>query len=91
MYRVNLRNLVKNKLTIAKDWNIQPSEIDRMPYYEYEEFLEEINKRNKEEEKRQKNQEKAQSVPRMPSPNDYAKTMSNMSSKLPKVSIPNFK
>lgn len=57
MFRVDIRNLVKNRLYIAKDFNIQPSEIARMPYYEYEFLLEDIKEFVEEEKKRNKEQE----------------------------------
>lgn len=57
MFRVDIRNLVKNRLYIAKDFNIQPSEIARMPYYEYEFLLEDIKEFAEEEKKRNKEQE----------------------------------
>ena len=50
--------MVRNKLFICKEWHIQPSEIDRMAYYEYELICEEINIVQKEHEKQQKEQEK---------------------------------
>lgn len=57
--------MVKNKLFICKDWHIQPSEIDKLPFYEYEWLLESINKNNKEEaerhEQENKNYERMQS------------------------------
>ena len=57
MFRVDIRNLVKNRLYIAKDFNIQPSEIARMPYYEYEFLLEDIKEFAEEEKKKNKEQE----------------------------------
>lgn len=57
MFRVDIRNLVKNRLYIAKDFNIQPSEIAQMPYYEYEFLLEDIKEFAEEEKKRNKEQE----------------------------------
>ena len=36
MYRIDLENLVRNKLYICKEYHIQPSEIDRMMYFDYE-------------------------------------------------------
>lgn len=54
LWRVNLRNLVKNKLYISRDWHIAPSEIDRLVYFEYEQMLEDINEFNKEQEKKSK-------------------------------------
>lgn len=57
MFRVDIRNLVKNRLYIAKDFNIQPSEIARMPFYEYEFLLEDIKEFAEEEKKKNKEQE----------------------------------
>lgn len=51
--------MVRSKLYIAKEYNIQPSEIDRLAYYEYEQIYEEIHVIQKEQEKQQKEQEKA--------------------------------
>lgn len=59
MFRVELRPLLRNKLHICKDYHIQPSEIDRMPYYEYECLLEDINAYVKEEEERQKKEQES--------------------------------
>ena len=91
MWRVNLRNLVKNKLWISKEWHISFTEIDKTVYYEYEWLLDEINEHNKEQEKRSKEEQKQydsmkQSMPNM---NNLHNQMSkNMS--LPKISIPKF-
>lgn len=91
MLRVNLRNLVKNKLYISKEWHIQPSEIDHLVYYEYEQILDEINEQNKEQEKRNKEEQKQydsmrQSIPNM---NNMTKNFGqNMT--LPKVNLPKF-
>ena len=57
MFRVDIRNLVKNRLYIAKDFNIQHSEIARMPFYEYEFLLEDIKEFAEEEKKKNKEQE----------------------------------
>lgn len=57
MFKVDIRSLVKNRLFIAKDFNIQPSEIAKMPYYEYEFLLEDIKEYAEEENKKQKEQE----------------------------------
>ena len=52
---INLRNLTKNKLFICKEYHIQPSEIDRMQFWEYEWYTDEIKEITKEQEKQQKN------------------------------------
>lgn len=87
MYLVDIRNLVRNKLNICKEYHIQPSEIDRMMYFEYEYILEDINKDIKEQEKRQKEQEKQQESYKSSMPN-YSKMMSGMQSSIPKFSMP---
>ena len=58
MYRINIESLVRNKLYICKDFHIQPSEIDRMWYFEYEQILKEINAHIKEQEKQNEEQQK---------------------------------
>ena len=90
MLRVNLRNLVKNELYICKEWHIQPSEIDKLPYYEYEWMIDEINEHNKEQEKRSKQeQEQYDSMKKgMPNMNNIMKGYQQPT--LPKVSLPKF-
>ena len=87
IYLVDIRNLVKSKLNICKEYHIQPSEIDRMPYYEYEYMIEDINKDIKEQEKRQKEQEKQQESYKASMPN-YGRIMSGMQGSMPKISMP---
>ena len=89
MFRINTANLVRNKLFICRDWHVQPSEIDKFAFYEYEKILEEIHIVNKEEEKRSKEQEKqmGSSTPNMSSMmNSMKNNMNNF--KMPKVSMP---
>lgn len=74
--------MVRNKLYISKDFNIQPSEIDRMVYYEYEQLLDDIKEMRDKEEEERKKQEKQQNSS---SPYKMPKAPS-----LPKVSIPRF-
>lgn len=58
LFKINTANLVRDKLYICKEYHIQPSEIDKFAYYEYEQIKEEINLIQKEQEKQQKKQEK---------------------------------
>jgi hypothetical protein len=96
MFRVSLRNLVKNKLYICKEYHIQPSELDRMVYYEYEWILEEINILQKEQEKQQESQNKEYDS--MRSSMNPSNMMKNMHSsipnygniKMPTLQIPKF-
>lgn len=53
LFNINLINLIKNKVALSKNFNIAPSEIDKMYYWEYEYFLEEVNNNIKAENERQ--------------------------------------
>ena len=53
LFRINVINLIQIKSSLAKNFHIQPSEIDRMPMWEYELFIEELNKQVKEENNQQ--------------------------------------
>lgn len=79
--------MVRNKLYICKDYHIQPSEIDRMMYFEYENLLEEINVLQKEQEKQQEEHDKMMNNI---NGNSYARNMrNNMNNfKVPKVPMP---
>ena len=53
-------NFIKIKSILAKEFHIQPSELDKMPAWEYELFIKEINKSVQEEnERNQKEMDKA--------------------------------
>ena len=84
MFRVDIRNLVKNRLYIAKDFNIQPSEIDRLQYYEYEIMLDEIKDEQKKEAQRQKEQEEQyQNSSRTPNMNNIMRQAQTSIPKMP--------
>lgn len=58
LFKVDVRNLVKNRLYLTKETHIQPSVYESWPFYEYEFFLEdykewveEQNKQNEEQNK----------------------------------------
>lgn len=77
--------MVRNKLIICREYHIQPSEIDRMAFYEYEQILEEINIIQKNEEKRQKEQEKQYSSTNY----NPSSMMNSMRNSMPKMTMPN--
>ena len=54
LFRIDLLNYIKVKSILAKEFHIQPSEIDKMPAWEYELFMREINQAVKEENERNK-------------------------------------
>jgi len=74
-----LLQLIRNKVTIAKNFNISPSEIDKMFYWEYEYLLDEINNNIKTENDRQKEENDKYNF----NPNSM---MRSMRSSLPKTS-----
>ena len=83
---INLRNLTKNKLFICKEYHIQPSEIDRMQFWEYEWYTDEIKEISKAQEKEQKRQEKEySSIQGSMNPSNM---MRNVSQSMPSVSMP---
>lgn len=85
LWVISLRNLARNKLHICKEWHIQPSEIDRMPYFQYEEYLELIQEFNKEEENRRKQEEKQYKMPNM---NNMMSSVKRNMPTIPKMNIP---
>lgn len=71
LFKVNITNLVRDKVVIVKEFYIQPSEIDRMPMWEYEMVREEIMKHLKEREQENEKQQKgydpsSYKMPKMP-------------------------
>lgn len=92
IFRVDVRNLVKNKLYICKEYHIQPSEVDRMIFFEYEYMLDDIKgiqDQEKEEREKQERGEGAYKTPKMPDMNSMKSSMPNYSAPaLPKISLP---
>jgi hypothetical protein len=83
--------LVKNKLYICRDWHIQPSEIDRLVYFEYEYILQDINKENQEQEKRNKEDEKKYgNMGKLPNYNNMMNSASHNMPKMPSFNMPKF-
>lgn len=57
LFTIDLHNFIYIKAILAKEFHIQPSELERMPAWEYELFMEELNKAIKEDNKRNKEEE----------------------------------
>lgn len=90
IFQVDVRNLVKNKLAISREYHVQPSEIDKLQFYEYEMYLDEINRDIKEQEKRKKEQEKEQKAS-MPNMGNIMRTAQSSMPKMPTMpSMPKF-
>lgn len=77
LFKIDIQNLVRDKVLIVKKFFIQPSEIDRMPFWEYEMVREQIIKFMDDEAKQheqqkaefdsRKNDVKMPKTPKMPS------------------------
>ena len=57
LFSIDLHNFIYIKAMLAKNFHIQPSELERMPGWEYEMFMIELNKAIKEENKKNKEEE----------------------------------
>lgn len=53
LFQIDIANLISNKVSLAKNFHIQPSEIDKMTMWEYEMFMKELNEVVKKENKDQ--------------------------------------
>lgn len=83
-------NFIKVKAILAKEFHIQPSELEQMPTWEYELFMKEINAAVKEENDRNKQEmdkagiDKAQ---KMSNPNAISKMQKASMPKVPNISF----
>jgi hypothetical protein len=76
-----LTTLIKNKFEFWWQKNMQPTEIDRMSYWEFEEWISILNERNKNENEKNSQQQEQQQ-----------EQQNSMMSKMPKMpNMSNFK
>ena len=85
LFQVRLLNLIKNKVGLAKNFYIAPSEIDRMYYWEYEYMLDEVNNNIKAENERQ---EKENAKYGDMSPKSMMRNVQSQMPKMPSMNIP---
>ena len=86
LFQIPLTNLLKNKFELIWLKNVPFSEIDRLPYWEFEEYIKLFNERiNEQNKQRQKEEEESRALSKsvMPQIPDISKMMSNIS--LPKI------
>ena len=74
LFKIDIINYIKVKSILAKEFHIQPSEIDKMPAWEYELFMQEINTLVKEENERNQKEMDKSGYSKMNDPN-YMKKM----------------
>ena len=83
-------NLIKIKAIFAKEFHIQPSEVDNMPVWEYELFTKELNELVKEENERNKQEmDKAgiKDAKKMSDPKNIQRMQSAAVPKVPSINI----
>lgn len=85
LFQVNLLNLIKNKVSLSKNFYISPSEIDRMYYWEYEYLLDEVNNSIKTE--NEKNEKEYSKYGNM-SPSSMMRNAKSQMPKMPSMNIP---
>ena len=84
LWMINIENLITNKVHLAKNFHIQPSEIDKMPMWEYEIFMKTLNEVVKEENKKQKGEMDKYDI------NSYKKMANPTMPKMPSMNMPKF-
>jgi hypothetical protein len=93
LWMINIENLVTNKVHLAKNFHIQPSEIDKMTMWEYEMFMKTLNEVVKEENKKQKDEMEKydiDSYKKMANPSNMNKMMNPTMPKMPSMNMPKF-
>jgi hypothetical protein len=58
LFMIDLYHMVETKATLAKNFHIQPSEVDNMVFWEYEIFMQALNNQVQEENDRQEEEMK---------------------------------
>ena len=84
-------NFVKTKATLSKEFRIQPTEIDKMPMWEYELFLQHLNNLVKDEnDNQQKEMDKyhLDDYKKMADPSKMSKMYQPSMPKMPNYSMP---
>ena len=90
LFKIDVANLIKIKAVLSKEFHIQPSEIDKMPAWEYELYVKEINDIVKEENERNKQEmDKAglKDAQKASNPSNIQKMQSAAMPKMPNISI----
>lgn len=88
LWKIDVLELIKLKASIAKQFHIQPSEIDRMSYWEYEYFVRYINDMVKEENDEQEKQMSSNDMGGMRKQiNNMSKMKQPTYPKIPNISI----
>lgn len=93
LFTINTIQLINVKAILAKQFHIAPSEVDRMPYWEYEYWMKALNDQVKEENESQQEQMdkyKVGDVMSSISSGKFAKNMTPQTPTMPKMQAPSF-
>ena len=91
LFKIDIINHIKTKASLAKNFHIQPSEVDTMPMWEYELYIKQLNSLIEEENERQKQEEKSSGIDRyrkMADPKSIQKYQQQSMPKMPNMSMP---
>jgi hypothetical protein len=80
LFQISLDNFFKAKAALYEHWKLQPSEIERMPFYEFETTLEILEKTIKDKNNAEKEASGKHQAPNMKMP----------SMKMPSMKMPKF-
>lgn len=88
LFHINVMNLIVNKVQLAKNFHIQPSEIDNMYMWEYEIFLKELNsivKKENKEQQEERDKYKVGDYRKLANPNSAMKMANQSGMKMPSM------
>ena len=90
-FRVDIRDIINIKAQLGKAFHIQPSEVDKMPFWELEYYIKELEKMVAEENEENQNEVNKAGIGKlgqMADPKNMSKMMSAATPKLPDIKMP---
>lgn len=90
-FRVDIRDIINIKAQLGKAFHIQPSEVDKMPFWELEYYIKELEKMVAEENEENQNEVNKAGLGKlgqMADPKNMSKMMSAAAPKLPDIKMP---
>lgn len=86
LVKVNIRNLVRSEASLLKNLYLAPSEVERLPYWQYELLITDLEDMFKKDKEDQENADKGKMPKGFPSLRDLQS--GRYSAKMPKVQQP---
>lgn len=91
LIKMDLNDLVKVKASLAKNFHIQPSEVDKLPAWEYELFIKHLNNLVKEENDQQEHKTEYNEInkyKKLASPSNINKMVSGSMPNMSNINMP---